>query len=222
MTRVQSDEVRLMAVMGIPVVPVIVPFVQVALMSDDVGMQARQGGFDLFHERQFLADFTCCCPHRVGNADTLHTDGIIGVGQQFTDDGKVGSTAVAGRSVVASVGLVFILWRGTWRSNQLCRILRVFNQPVEHELRGALHQWEGRLPQEVAVLSKQIVVPQILCEPGTAHVPVAPFRTLSFLAHGIGHRPDVTVVTGTPSVIDAVVVLCRIFPVFSQSLHESP
>ena len=43
MAGVQSDEVRLMAVMGIPVVPVIVPFVEVTHMSDGVGVQAGEG-----------------------------------------------------------------------------------------------------------------------------------------------------------------------------------
>ena len=117
---------------------------------------------------------------------------------------------------------IFVFGRRGGSRDEFARLLRILHQPVEHELRGALHQRECPSLKELAVLSEEIVVPQVLREPSQSHVPVAPLGTLALHAHGIGHCPDVAVMTGAEASIDAVVVAGRVAAVVGQCLHEGP
>ena len=90
-SRIESDEVTLVTMLEVPVVPVVVPFVQVAHVADGVGMESGEG---LFHLTVLFAK---------------HLAGCNGVDEEFPDDGQVGSTAIAGGSVIAFIRLVLIL-----------------------------------------------------------------------------------------------------------------
>ena len=81
----------LMTVLEIPVVPVVVPFVQVTHVSDGVGVQTGKG---FLHGLVFL---------------TQDLAGCDGVDKEFADDGEVGGTAIAGHTVIAFIRLILIL-----------------------------------------------------------------------------------------------------------------
>ena len=81
-----------MTMLEIPVIPVVVPLVQVAHVADGVGMQLGQC---LFHLLVLLAKDLAC-----GD----------GVDKEFADDGEIGCSAIAGGAVIALVRLIFILW----------------------------------------------------------------------------------------------------------------
>ena len=98
---VQSYEVALVTVLGVPVAPVVVPLVQIAALADGIGVQAG--------ERPLVG-----C-HGVAAHTPCYTDVL----QQLTDDGQIGSTAIAGDAVIAIVRNVFIFRRCRGRSNQL-------------------------------------------------------------------------------------------------------
>ena len=54
---IESDKMRLMAVLGVEVAPVIVPFLQMSVLADGVGMQLPQSALD-FGLQGFVA-FQC-------------------------------------------------------------------------------------------------------------------------------------------------------------------
>ena len=89
--RIQSDEMALVAMLRVPVLPVVVPLVQVAVLADSVGVQTLEGS--------------------LVSRDVIATDGTgrAGVRQQLANDGKVGRSAVSGDAVIAFIGDVFVL-----------------------------------------------------------------------------------------------------------------
>ena len=88
---VESDEMTLVTVLEVPVVPVVVPLVDIAHVSDGVGMQTGKG---LLHLFVFLSK---------------NLTGSDGVDKEFAYDGHVCCAAIAGHTVIALIGLVFIL-----------------------------------------------------------------------------------------------------------------
>ena len=200
---IQSDEVTLVTVLEVPVIPVIVPLIQIPHVSDGVGVQPCEG---LFHVFVFL-------PEQFSRSD--------GVRQQFTDDGEVCRTAVAGGAVVALVRLVFVLRRGTGCGDQLSRLFRVLDEPFQAEACRSFHQRVGGGAQIVLVLRKLVALPQRVHEPRAAEVPVRPLRTLLLLPDGVRHGPDVRVVARAPALVDAVVVARRVLSVGRQCLYEA-
>ena len=81
-----------MTMLEIPVIPVVVPLVQVAHVADGVGMQLGQR---LLHLLVFLPKDLACRDR---------------VDKQLTDDGQIGCSAIAGGAVIALVRLIFVLW----------------------------------------------------------------------------------------------------------------
>ena len=186
---VETDEVALMAMLEIPVVPVVVPLVQVAHVADSVGVQLSQG---LLHLLILQSKHLACSN---------------GVDKQFADNGQIGCTTVAGSAVIALIGLILVLGRCAGGSNQLAWLLGVVDEPTQAELGSTLHQRIGNVLQVSLVLCKLVALPQGVYQPGTTQVPVTPFRTLVLLAYRVGHRPDVAVVTRAPALVDVIVVL---------------
>ena len=66
---IESDEMALMAMLEVPIVPVIIPFVQITHVSDGIGMQSGEGLLDSLI--LLTKDLTC------GD----------GIDEQFADDG---------------------------------------------------------------------------------------------------------------------------------------
>ena len=81
----------LMTMLEIPVVPVVVPFVDVAHVSDGVGMQAGEG---LLH---LLVPFA------------QHLTGSDGVDEELADDGHISCATIASHTMIAFVRLILIL-----------------------------------------------------------------------------------------------------------------
>ena len=144
-------------------------------MSDGVGMQSCKG---LLHLPILFAN------------DLAGSDGVD---EQFTDDGEVGSAAITGDAVIAFVCDILILGRGTGSGNQLSWYFRILHKPSQAERGSTFHQRIDKGLQVLLVLGEQIVLPQRVHQPRTSQVPVGPHRILAFLAHRIGHRPDVGV-----------------------------
>ena len=191
-----------MPMLEIPVIPVVIPFVQITHMSDGIGMQSGECLLNSFI--LLTKDLTC------GD----------GIDEQLADDGKVGSAAIAGHAVIAFVCLVFVFGRGAGGRDQFSWLLRIIDEPVEAELRCPFHQRIGYRTQIVFILRKLITLPERIHKPGTTHVPVCPLRPFAFFSHGVGHRPDVAVMTGAPAFIDAVVVAGSIASVLGKAGNE--
>ena len=187
----------------IPVIPVVIPFVQIAHVADGVGVQLGQCLLHLLV--LFTKDLSC------GD----------GVDKQFTDDSQIGSTAITGGAVIALIRLIFVLWRGAGCCDQLAWLLGIVDEPAQTELGSTLHQWVGCGLQVVLVLCELIALPKGVHQPGTTQIPVRPLRTLVLLTHGVGHRPDVAVVARAPAFTYIIIVLGSILTVGSQTLDES-
>ena len=89
--RIESDEVTLVTMTGVFVLPVIIPLVQVTFLADSIRMELPQGG--LLGCDIIVAERTC--------GDDIP--------QQLTDDGKVGSTSITGHTMIALVCDILIL-----------------------------------------------------------------------------------------------------------------
>ena len=90
-SREQTYQVTLVAMLEIPVIPIVVPLVEIAHVADGIGVQTSQSLFHLLIP--LTKDLTC------GN----------GVDKQFADNGKIGSSAITSSAVIAFVCLVFVL-----------------------------------------------------------------------------------------------------------------
>ena len=143
------------------------------------------------------------------------------VGQQFTDDSQVGRTAIAGHAVIPIIRHVFVFRRRTRSGNQLLLVLRVLDEPLQAEIGSTLHQRKSHRAQILLILREQVTLPERIDKPRSAEVPIGPLRPFALLAHGIGHCPEVAVMTGTPAAADAVVVLGGMATILSQSPDEA-
>ena len=152
--RIEPDEVTLVAMLEIPVVPVVVPLVQVAHMADGVGVQLGQGLLHLF----------ILLSENLTSSD--------GVDKQFADDSQVGSTAIACCAVIALVSLILVLGRCTWGCNQFARLFGVVDEPTQTELGCTLHQWISSILKILLVLSELITFPKCVYKPCSTKVPV--------------------------------------------------
>ena len=90
--RIETYEVTLVTMLRVIVLPVMVPLVQVAVLANSVGAEFFQGRL--------------VCSDRI----TAHTTGCANILQQFADDGEVGSTTVAGDTMITFVRLILVLW----------------------------------------------------------------------------------------------------------------
>ena len=158
------------------IAPVVIPLVEIAILTDGIGAQLVQAAL---HGRQLRRFGT-------NGAKCLHE-----VYFQFAYDGEVGCAAVAGHTHVALVGDIFVFGRSRRRCDELVLtgLLGIFYQPGIAEIVGTLHQRQGNLAQIVAVASEEVTLPQGVDEPCTTHVPTAPHRTLAVFSHRIGHCP---------------------------------
>ena len=191
-----------MAVQRVVVLPVVIPFIQVTLRSDIIGMQPPQ----------YIFVF--------GIFKAKNRTGCNGVRQQFANDGQIGSTTIAGHAVIAFICDIFVLWRRTGSRNQLSCHLRIVHQPRRTKVRRSLHQRIGHRAQIVGVLGKEIAFPQRVHQPRTTHIPVGPHRAFSLLAHRIRHGPEVGIMTGAPARLDTIIVAGGKLPIGGKSLDK--
>ena len=91
-SREEAYQMALMAMLEIPVIPIIIPLIQVAHVSDGIGMKFSQC---LLHLLIFLSKNLACSN---------------GIDKEFTDDGQIGSTAIASSSMIALVRFIFVFW----------------------------------------------------------------------------------------------------------------
>ena len=123
--RIQSNQMTLMAVFRVSVLPVIIPLVEVAVLANGIGMQAVY--LVLFHLKDVvrLANDTMC---------------LQDIGFQFADNGEIGSTTIAGNTMITLVGDILILWRGTGCRDEFPRMMGVFDEPSVTKSIGSFHQ----------------------------------------------------------------------------------
>ena len=117
----------LMTVFEIPVIPVVIPLVQVAHMTDGIGME-------MFHSL-FIDS---------GHITAYRTGGLR-VQQQLADNGQISRSPIAGHPMIPLIGDILVLRRGTRCRNQLSGTLRIGHQPLLTELRRPFHQRIGHL-----------------------------------------------------------------------------
>ena len=180
----------------IEIAPIVVPFVQVALLSDGVWVQAA------YRLAQYFA---------VSRWSSVQNFvGSSRVGEQFAQYGEVCRTAIHRSAVVAIGRNIFVFGRCAGRSNQLARLLGVFHEPLQHKVARAFHQRVECVAKIMAVACKVVLFPKVAQQPRSPEVPVGPFRTFSFLSHGVRHGPQVGVMARTPAFVNAVIVSCSV------------
>ena len=118
----------LVAMLEVPVVPIVVPLVDVAHVADRIRMQTSQS---LLYLLILLPkDLTC-------------SDGID---KQFADDGKIGGTAITGCAVIALICLILVLGRCAGSRDKFTWLLGIVDEPVQTELCSTFHERIGCLP----------------------------------------------------------------------------
>ena len=65
------------------------------------------------------------------------------------------------------------------------------------------------------------MIPEGFYKPGSTHRPVAPLRALVSGSHRVAHRPRIGIVSGAPSLIDAVEVLGIVATCYRQAFYQS-
>ena len=138
-----------MPVVRVFVVPVVVPLVQVTVLSNGVRVQCRKWQQ---HDARSVARSKAIVGY-------LHHC-LNGVDHQFTDDGQVSRRAIAGDAMVAFFREIFVLGRCGGGGYQFVRLLGVLGEPVQTELIGSPHQWVGHVVQVVLVLCEEVTLPQ--------------------------------------------------------------
>ena len=136
-----------MAVLRVEVAPVVVPFVQVALLTDGIGMQAGDG----------LAQFFAVSR---GSAIQCFI-GCGSVGEQLTQNDEIGRTAIHRSAVIAFGGDILVFGRRAGCGNQFARLLGVFNKPLQHKVACTFHEWEERFSQVIAVACEVVLFPKV-------------------------------------------------------------
>ena len=191
MTRIEAEQMRLMAVLRILILPVVIPLLQVAVGSHAIGQKAGQRPLHLLLE--VLVGL-----QRGG--------GLGGVHQAFARHGQVGRTAVGGGAHIAVGRHELILGRSAGRGHQLAVLL---HEPVEAELCRPL-QDRVILLEKLLVARELVALPDVGREPCAAHRPASPRGVAHVQAHGAGHGPDVRVLPQTPALVHAIVCLGRL------------
>ena len=131
----------------VEVAPVVVPFVQVTLLTDGIGMQSGNG----------LAQFFA-----VSRGPAIQC--LVGrgsVGEQLTQNSEVGRTAIHRSAVIAFGGDILVFGRRARCGNQFARLLGVFNKPLQHKVACTFHKWEERFSQVIAVACEVVLFPKI-------------------------------------------------------------
>ena len=192
-----------MAVFEVTVVPIVIPFVQIAHVTDGVGMKALE----------YIIVW--------GYSIATYRTGGNGVGEQFTDNGQIGRSPIAGHPVITLVGDIFILRRCAGCRNQFTRFLGILHKPFHAKLSRSFHQRVCNGLQVFFILCEKVSLPQGVHQPCPAQVPVCPHRILPFLAHGVRHGPDVGIMTAAPSLFNSIVVLCRERTVLRERFYET-
>ena len=182
---ISADKVRLMAVLRLPVAPVVVPFLQVAGGADLIRAKPGEHVGGLGDEVVVHGEFAC----------RGH-----GIREAFTDDGEVRRRAVERGAPETVRRDVDVLRRGAGRRDEFAVFL---HEPVHAELRGAL-QDRIVILQGGPVAGVEVVLPEVSGQPGTAHRPVGPRRIAGAQAHGRGHGPDVGIMARVPAARGAV------------------
>ena len=187
-TGIGADEVRLVAVQGFRIGPVMVPFLEFAHMVDLVGTEPGE----------LLLGF--------GDEIPVHPQfpgGGHGVGDAFPDDGEVGGGAVEG-CPAETVWRKILVLRGCARRGDEFAVL--FHEPVQAELGRALE--DGIVAFQVGAGTRvEPMLPEVGRQPGAAHRPVRPAGVAGAEAHGRGHGPDVGIMTGVPAPRGAIQAL---------------
>ena len=140
-TRIESDQVTLMTVFRVFVLPVVVPFVEVTLLTNRIRMEFPQ------------------CLLVSGDTVTAKGTRCDYRPKQFTDDGEVSSTPITSHPMIAFVSDILVLGRGGGSRNQFLWILRILHQPVQTEIGSPLHQGVGCRTQVFLILGKQVTLP---------------------------------------------------------------
>ena len=145
-----------------------------------------------------------------------HLGGSNGIREALAYYTDVGRSSVESCAPVAVGGDVGVLRRGGWSCQQIAVFL---GEPVDAELRRSAQVGIVGC-KEMAVARKEIMFPYMRGYPCTAHVPVGPHDASVVLAHGVGHGPDVGVVTQAPTSQHTVVGFCRLLSRQAQRRDE--
>ena len=122
--RIESEQVRLVAMLPILVVPIVIPFQQIASLADVVRAQTIESCLQLL---------------LIIAVDAQGFGSLDGVLEELADDGKVGGTAIKTAATVALIGDVVSLWRCARGSNQLVGVVWVRDEPRKQEVGSTFH-----------------------------------------------------------------------------------
>ena len=181
MARIEAEQMRHMPVLRICVLPVLVPFHQVARSTDLQRLEIVPVVFptspEIRIDPQFLA-------------------GLDQVGEQFPGYFQVHGGSDRDLPTPAVVVDECIFRRGRRGRN----ILSVFlHEPVHQEIRGTLHQRVSCLGEEMNISGEEVMLVQVGAEPWSGHGEIGPARAPGLFAYRIGRAPDVAVVVDGPA-----------------------
>ena len=113
MAGIDAEEMALVAVVRILVFPVVEPLLEVAFLTDFVGVKAGEGGVELGDEGgpgDGGEPGDRIAGHTTGIAE--YKGGVAGIGEAFANHGDVGKATEAGAPVIAVGGDEGVLGRG--------------------------------------------------------------------------------------------------------------
>ena len=183
-----------------------VPFQQIASLADVVRTQTIESCLQLL---------------LIIAVDAQGFGSLDGVLEELADDGKVGGTAIKTAATVALIGDVVSLWRCARGGNQLVGVVWIRYEPRKQEVGCTFHQRVGGGAKIFCIAGIVVVIPKGFYEPGSTHRPVAPLWTLVSGSHRIAHRPGICIVSGAPSLIDAIEVLGIVSACHRHAFNQS-
>ena len=144
-----------MTVLGILILPVMIPLLQISVFTNPIRQEARQSLFGLFPE--ILVHIKDLC-------------GLDGISKAFPCYGQIGRTSIRSCTGITIRSHKFIFRRSSRRSN---KVTILFYQPVKTEIGCSFQGWII-FSQKIPILRKKEVFPDMSRQPRSTHCPTGP------------------------------------------------
>ncbi|GFI14826.1 hypothetical protein IMSAGC008_02388 [Muribaculaceae bacterium] len=174
---------RLMPVLRIFVGPVVVPLLQVAVLTYLVWIKLGK------HPVDFGAE-PAVKPQN-------HSSGAS-VRKALAHHGEICGTAVESGSDIAVRRHIGIFGRRRRRSHEMAVFL---HKPAEAKI-GSTFQHRVIFFEETFILIKHIVLPYVACEPSSSHIPVGPDGGARVESYRVCHSPYVGIMPKAPTALN--------------------
>ena len=180
-SRVETDQMGLMPVMRVGILPVIIPFLEISLMANLVRPEPGKNRVRL-------------CSHLL---ITQHASSVTGIRNAFPGNGKVSRSAI-GQAAVEAIRSNEMVLRGGGRTRYQPAV-PILHQNIHAEAGGIPEYRPGIALKILSVKSIEIMFPEMCTEPCTSHRPVRPLRRFAFLTYGICHCPHIGIMGAHPA-----------------------